>query len=114
MGLDYEYAYEKLAHALEALATSPGRIQERLYFAAVELSPLRAAEHFPENLRDIFQKVSDACTKPKSGDDTPKARKEGTIKAACDELTDEEGSEIAALIFRLYDDIDERQRQPWK
>ena len=75
MGLDY--AHEKLLGAVYALATGPGRIQERLYLAWLGFHPLEPGRDFPEDLRLDFQRVSDTLTKPKSGDKTPRAKQEG-------------------------------------
>jgi hypothetical protein len=95
---------------MKALATHPGRIQERLGYAALEVCVLRMQE-FPEDFRSIYQRVYDECTKRKSGEDTPEARNV-MIQAVCDELTDEKATEIAGLIFRLYDDVGDWLRQP--
>ena len=99
------YASERVMAALSALATHPGRIQERLGLAVRELSVLQM-DRLPDSIRGILLNIYDTCTKPKSGENSPGARAKGTIVAACDELNDAEASQIATLIFRTYDDIE--------
>ena len=104
MGNNYAYASQKLTAAMSALATAPGRIRERLGFAAQQLCTLEM-ELFPESVRGTFRIVYETCTKPKSGETTPAVYKKGKIAAACDELTDDEASHMATLIFRMYDEV---------
>jgi hypothetical protein len=109
MGLDY--AHEKLMIAVDVLATTPGRIQERLYWAFQGFLTLRVSEDFPKDLQPDFERLYASLTKPKSGDDTPRARKEGPAKIACEELSDEEGREAANLVPKLYHEVDDRLRE---
>ncbi len=55
-------------------------------------------EDFPEDLQSRFDVVLNELTQPKSGSETPKAKREGTVNAACDELTDDEASKLASEI----------------
>jgi hypothetical protein len=104
MGNNYGYGNQKLIAAMSAVATGPGRIQERLGRAAQELCALEA-ELFPANVRSIFQIIYETCTRSKSGENGRAAQEKGKIAAACDDLTDDEASHMANLIFRMYDGV---------
>lgn len=83
--------WERLYKAVSVLATSPRRLQERLQFAQLELSPLKA-EEFPKELQDKVPFVY----RPGS---------EGLTHDEIANLTDEKARELATQIVDAYDEI---------
>jgi hypothetical protein len=100
MGLDY--AHEKLMSAVDVLARGAGRIQERLYSAFLSFHTLRTDEDFPEDLRADYARLHTALTNPKTPEpDIDRAREMGNAKIACEQMSDQEGRDLADLILHL-------------
>jgi hypothetical protein len=95
MEYDTHYTYERLHLAVENLATERGSLQDRLYYAFLDIHPLRV-EDFPERLRNEFREISEEMTKVKPVGD------EGSIKATCIVMSDDEAAKIAQRIFDLF------------
>jgi hypothetical protein len=86
------YALEKLAEAVDALATGAGRVQERLSQAAICLLSVRPDE-IPEGLRRVLMGVKDDLVfEPARGG-------EGRIAATMRVTGDEDAREIARRIL---------------
>jgi len=91
------YAFEKLSEAAHALATHPGRVQERLAEAAIYLIRIRPADIQDEELRRMFVGIRDDLSF-----DEPEG-KEGRIAATLQKTSDADASEIARRILELHD-----------
>ena len=89
------YAYEKLLEAVNALATSNGRLQDRLSDAASFLIRLQPAD-FPDDLRRIFEGVIDDLTFGQAQGE------EGQIVATMKGTSDDDAKAIATRIFSLF------------
>jgi len=98
MKYDTHNTYERLRLAVESLATGRGSLQDRLYYAFLHIYVFRV-EEFPERLRDEFREISEEMTKVKPVGD------EGSIKATCNIMGDEEAEKIAQRIFDLFTTI---------
>jgi hypothetical protein len=95
------YALEKLAEAVDALATGAGRVQERLGQAAICLLSVRPDE-IPEDLRRVLMGVKDDLGfEPARGG-------EGRITATMRVTGDEDASAIAHRILELYLELERR------
>lgn len=101
MGYDTHYTYERLRLAVENLATGRGSLQDRLYYAFLDIHPLRV-EDFPERLRDEFRKISEEMIQVEP------VSEEGSIKATCRAMSDDEAANIAQRIFDLFATIARR------
>lgn len=95
MKYDTHNTYERLRLAVESLATGRGSLQDRLYYAFLNIYVFRV-EDFPVRLRSDFKEICDEMTKVKPTGD------EGTIKATCNVMSDEEAEKIAQKIFDLF------------
>jgi len=93
--------YERLRLAVESLATGRERLQERLYYSFLNIHVFRV-EDFPEILRNEFKEISEEMTKVTPIGD------EGSIKATCNVMGDEEAEKIAQRIFDLFTTIARR------
>ena len=96
MEYDTHNTYERLRLAVESLATGRGNLQDRLYYAFLHISVFRV-EDFPERLRADFTEICEGMTKVK-GD-------EGSIKATCEVMDDDEAEKIAQQILDLFTTI---------
>ena len=94
------YPYEKFSKAIYGLATSPKSIQQRVCDAYTYNVGNVSVDTLPEEIRSEFQIMKKRLTesKPDMG--------QGTVKAATDGMSDNEASEIAAEILRMYDIIE--------
>ena len=102
---DAYYALEKLAVAVDALATGAGRVQERLLAAAIELWPARPQEIPYDDLSRTFVGIKDDLHfEPAKGG-------EGAIAATLKITSDEDASAIAHRILDLYLDLDDRLKR---
>lgn len=99
MKYDTHNTYERLRLAVESLATGRGSLQDRLYYAFLHICVFRV-EDFPERLRNEFREISEEMTKFE-GD-------EGSIKATCKVMSDDEAEKIAQRIFDLFTTITRR------
>jgi hypothetical protein len=99
---DNLYALEKLAEAVHELATNPGRVQERLAAGWIRLHTVRPDDVPEGELRTVFLAIKDDLTfEQPTGD-------EGRLTATLRGTNDEDASEMAARILRLYYDLRER------
>ena len=88
---------KKLTDAVYALATGPGRVQERLVEAAIYLIRIRPVDIADEDLRRMLIAIKDDLSF-----DEPKG-KEGRIAATLQETADADASEISRRILELHD-----------
>jgi hypothetical protein len=95
MKYDTHNTYERLRLAVESLATGRGSLQDRLYYAFLNIHVFRV-EDFPERLRNEFREISEDMTKGKPVGD------EGSTKATCNVMGEEEAEKIAQRIFDLF------------
>jgi hypothetical protein len=98
MKYDTHNTYERLRLAVESLATGRGSLQDRLYYALLNIYVFRV-EDFPVKIRDEFREIIEETTKVKPIGD------EGSIKATCRIMSDEEAEKIAQRIFDLFTTI---------
>jgi hypothetical protein len=96
------YAREKFGSAVEAMASSPASIQDRLEDAYLTFHPVQVKDLKEGEEQDLFQDIYDSLTREEAVGD------EGRVKATLNKMSDEEASRIAsqivALNFRLSDD----------
>ena len=95
---DLFYAMEKTTNTMRILATSPGRIKERLRSAFLELHLI--GDDIPGPLQEKYQWILQELTKaPDQG--------QGTLVATLEEMSEEHAVEIAecidTLAFQLFE-----------
>ena len=95
---DGSAVYERVWKAIDVLATSPEPLQKRLFYAGMELAPLRRQD-FPDFLQADYRYVMDALTAKKD-----KANK-GALCATTGQLTDSQATDIARSLWGLYSDL---------
>ena len=96
MGL--EYGREKLWLAVDTLATTDGSIQQRLAWAAMDLTTLRLGDsNLAEEHRSEFDAIWHELTKEEA------TGGEGTIIATANKLNRDQAQALARRIFSLYD-----------
>lgn len=83
--------WERLRTAVEALASGTESLQERLYSAALALTPLKI-EEFPEELRDRVPLVS-------------RPGVQNFDRENLKSLSDEDARKLAEEIVSIYDNI---------
>jgi len=94
------YPYEKLMVAVDAMATSPQRIQDRLHSAYMSFHPLRPTD-FPEGkMRVAYVEIMDRLTRVKDADPD-----KGFVRATLDRMSDEDAGNLASKIFDLFLDV---------
>jgi hypothetical protein len=96
-----EAVLEKLANAVDALATGSGRVRDRLFEASTYLIRVRPDDIPDENLRRTFIEVMDndlSYARPQ-GD-------EGRILATLRVANDEDARAIARRILELFRELD--------
>jgi hypothetical protein len=97
----YDYAWEKLYTAVKTLATSKGRLQDRLaaawLYSGMRLSN-SVTSYLPKDLQAEYDLIDAALTKIQD----PVL---GAINATCAALPDDEADEIADRIVTLYDEV---------
>jgi len=93
------YPYEKFSKALYGLATSPKSIQQRVCDAYIYHLIHVSVDTLPEEIRSQFEIMTNRLTKSKPD------MGEGTVKAATDNMNDNEAIEIASEIWNMYDVI---------
>jgi len=90
------YALEKLGQAVYELATGAGRIQERLYEAAIYTHRIRPENFVDEDMRRVFAGIKDDLTFDES------KGAEGRLIGTLRKTSDADACGIAARIFDLY------------
>ena len=90
------YVLEKLGEAVYELATGAGRIQERLYQAAIFIHRIRPEDFVDEEMRRVFAEIEDDLTF-----DEPR-ESEGRLIGTLRKTSDVDACAIAARIFDLY------------
>jgi hypothetical protein len=94
------YTREKLGNAVYELVTQPGRVQERLYHAALAFAHQIDSEYLPdEEMRRTFIGIKDDLRF-----DEPIGA-EGRILGTLQKTNDENASAIASRILNLYLDV---------
>ena len=95
--------WERLFIAVEGMASGEESIQKRLYWAVSHLLPLQVKE-FPEKLQSDFKTILDETTKVNGPN--------GAVEASTKVMNDEQASDVAKKICRLYDEIARNYCQP--
>ncbi len=96
--MDLSYTREKYVAAVQALATEPGRIKERLLAAAIAgvggLFPSKSSGVSPDLVSDIasLERALTSCEP---------AGKEGAFAASIDAMSEGEASRCAQLILTI-------------
>ena len=89
---DLFYAMEKITTTMSILATSPGRIKERLFSAYLELHLISDA--IPTSLQADYQWIIQELTKAPD-------RGQGTLEATLREMSEDHAVEVAKRIDTL-------------
>ena len=89
------YAEEKLSVAADILASSKGRINERLYYAALEFHPLQASD-FPNDWGQEYLQMYEAINRMPA-----RTEGEGTLKSTLDQITEDEAVEHVKTLLSL-------------
>ncbi|MYB50490.1 MAG: hypothetical protein F4X72_14700 [Dehalococcoidia bacterium] len=93
------YAMEKITNSMSTLATSPGRIKERLRSAFLELHLI--SDDIPASLQADYQWIIQELTKaPDQG--------QGSVVATLEEMSEDHAVEIAKRIDTLAFQVFER------
>jgi len=90
-----DYVREKLANAVDALATGDGSLQQRLLSAALATATLRPADFVDDESSAEFAAIREMLTRhePRAG--------EGRIRATLARLSDDEARSLAQVFFEL-------------
>lgn len=95
------YAAEKFARAVDALATGPGDVRERLVSAFINHLILVTPEHLPSNCRRQYRRFARRITK-----NPAEYPMEGDVHATCRKMRRATGVKLAQIIV----DINHRLR----
>ncbi len=88
------YVHEKLSNAVQKLATGPGRIEERLFDAAVAFITL-SPHDFPNHLKGDFEKLRRRLTSVKA------QGAESDLIATLSQMSDDDAVGLAGATVRL-------------
>ncbi len=99
--MEIDHVYETLKMAIDTLAASTGRIQERLWEAWLVIHTVKM-DDFPPELRDDFRKLSDALTPHQSARDANGRRTVGYARLGCDKLDNHQARQLALLLVQLF------------
>jgi hypothetical protein len=95
------YALQKLADALETLATHPGDVRERLASAYLCFHPLQERD-FPAELQADWNWVMNELTKFGPGPSYDGVVRAGSVEHTMSRIKKATGSKIAKKLFELY------------
>ena len=99
--MEIDHVYETLKMAIDTLAASTGRIQERLWEAWLVIHTGKMDDFLPE-LRDDFRKLSDALRPHQSARDANGRRTVGYARLGCDKLDNHQARQLALLLVQLF------------
>lgn len=99
--MEIGHVYETLKMAIDTVATSTGRIQERLCKVWLVIHTIKL-DKIPPELRDDFRKLSDALAPQQSAIDADPRRTVGHAGLGCDQLDDHQARQLALLIVQLF------------
>lgn len=91
--------WERLGNAVEYLASTQDKLQERLSRAFWAYLSALQVKDFPEELKEEFSKIREEMLKEEP------FGAERNIESTTKVMTDEKAEEIAKNIFNLYDQI---------
>ncbi|MFQ5938585.1 MAG: hypothetical protein ACE5KL_00750 [Alphaproteobacteria bacterium] len=94
------YVHEKLSNAVQKLATGTGRIEERLFDAAVAFITLPPRD-FPNHLKGDFEKLRRRLTSVKALGADKAQRAESDLIATLSQMSDDDAVGLAGAIVRL-------------
>ncbi len=104
--MSLDYASEKLAVAVDTLATGLGRIQERLADAYTSsVMRIEPERDLPAQLWREFNAIAAVMTSAEPVGD------EGSIEASASRMSDGEAQSVAEAILKLRDDVEEALRE---
>lgn len=95
------YALQKLAEAMELLATHPGDVRERLSAAYLCFHPLQERD-FPPELKPKWAWVMHELTKFGPGPSFDGVVRVGSVEHTMRRIKNATGSKIAKRLFDLY------------
>jgi hypothetical protein len=99
--MEIDHVYEKLKMAINTLAASTHRIQERLWEAWLIIHTVNI-EDFPPELRDDFRKLSDAMMPQQSAVNADPGRRVGYRSLSSNQLNDHQARQLVLLIVQLF------------
>lgn len=112
---DLLYASEKLGTACQIMATTEGRLRDRVFRAWVDqghraapMGPGQAGVPMSEDLADRITAFSDRMSRE------PARADEGTIRATIDAMTDEEVADVADQVWSLWIEVLSELDEHWR
>jgi hypothetical protein len=90
-----EYVREKLAQAVDALATGTGQLRERLFSAALATSTLQPRDFVDDESRAAFGAIREMLTRHEASAD------EGRVGATLARMSDDEARAVAKRMLEL-------------
>jgi len=103
--MKYAYANKKFTAAVIGMATSPKNIQERVGDAFINHLMRLETEELPEEIRLKFSTVFQRLTKCEPVGD------KGTVRVTIDQMSTDEGIEIAMDIVHMADILHSRSSE---
>ncbi len=98
MKRDLSYPFEKFMVAVDALATSPERLQDRLHSAFMTFHTIRVEDFDDPDMQSALNEIMDRLTKVRDAE-------KGYVPATVEQMSDEDAKDVAELIFGLFMDI---------
>ncbi|MER9278768.1 hypothetical protein [Mesorhizobium sp. M0522] len=107
--MSIEYALEKFTAVTGMMATSSGRLQERLHSAYLTFHPVQERDFPTDEMKSLYREIMERLTVVKDPD-------AGYVPATLAVMSDDEAKVLADHVYDLYDRVrrhveEDRRRQ---